>query len=516
MKFLTAGLMHVTTSLDTAKCARKLANKEADGPNQEKIFSKLVTAIASTRYGADHGVEANIDYQTFRRQVPFSSPETVQPYLDTMIKGAPDELWPGRCQTLFRTNGATTGTPRTLPLTDAALDHFHRSAYQVVLMHTVASGHAGVFHGRHLFLSESGVTESGDNDLPTILTATMPRWTEKHLFEPGQNIASIADREARIEQTVTRAMGQDITLIAGTPSTLVRFLQEVIRQMSRGGRSIRNLTDVWPNLECVVHTGGSAAPHIEDLTQGFGKRVVLREVLALSEAVVAAHDGNPDGALRLLDDVGVLFEFMPLPAKPDDHAQALPSSGVRAGADYELVVTTPSGLCRYRTDEVVRIASTKPPRLVYRGRRSLALPLGSGVVFDRDLTEVIAKVCRRHFWSLEAFHVNPLPSGNNSRHEWWIELKPPCKETPISRIIEEELDEGLRSICPAYLEQRESHALDAPLVRLITPGVFGLCRKELGRANSEHAYAVCRPDRQVADQLMEYAGLQADQSPVIG
>lgn len=516
MKFLTAGLMHVTTSLDTAKCARKLADKEADGPNQEKIFAKLITGMASTRYGADHGVEAGMDYQTFRRQVPFSNRETIQPYLDATIKGAPDELWPGRCNRTFRSNGATTGHARQLPLTDAALDHYRRAAYQTVLMHTAVAGHAGVFHGRHLYLSETGAAESGDHDLPSILTTTMPRWTEKHLFEPGQDIAAIADRDTRMAETVARAVRQDITLIAGTPSTLVRFIEEVIRFMSKGGRSIRNLTDVWPNLECVICTGSFSAPHLEDLTQGFGRRVLLREVLTFSEGVVAAHDGSPDGALRLLDDVGVFFEFMPLPAKPDDHNQALPSSGVRAGADYELVVTTPAGLCRYRTDEVVRFVSAKPPRLIYRGRRSLALPLGQSFVLDRDLTEVMAKVCRRHNWSLEAFHVNPLPSGDGSRHEWWIELKPPCKETPISRIIEEELDEGLRTICPAYLEQRESHVLDAPLVRLITPGVFRLCRRDIGRANGEHTYAVCRPDRLVADQLMQYAGLQADQAPVIG
>jgi hypothetical protein len=516
MKYLTEGIMHVTTSLDTAKCARRMADKEADGPNQEKVFSKLVPIIAGTRYGAEHGVDAGSDYQTFRRQVPFSSPETVQPYIDAMVQGAPDELWSGRSHTTFRTNGATTGTPRILPLTDAARDHFQRAAYQVALMHTAASGHAGVFHGRHLLLSESGSSESGDNDLASVLTANMPRWTEKHLFEPGQAIASIADRKTRIEKTATRAMSQDITLIAGTPSTLVEFIGEVIRQISQGGRSIRNLTDIWPNLECVVHTGGAATPHIEDLTQGLGKRVMLREVFTLSEAVVAAHDGSSDGALRLLDDVGVFFEFLPLSAKPDDHKQALPSSGVRPETDYELVVTTPSGLCRFRTDEVVRIVSTQPPRLTYRGRRSLALPLGTDTLLDRDLTEIMARVCRRHNWSIEAFHVNPLPAGKITRHEWWIELKPPCKETPISRIIEEELDEGLRSICPAYLEQREAHALDTPLVRLITPGVFGLCRKELGRENSEHAYPVCRPDRQVADQLMQYAGLQADQSPVIG
>ncbi len=516
MKFLTAGLMHVTTSLDTAKFARRSGDLKASGPNQDKAFSKLVAGLSSTRYGADHGVEPGLDIQTFRRQVPLANAESIQPYLDATLKGAPDELWPGRCQRVYRTNGATSGDLRQLPLTDAILSHFRKAAYQIVLMHTAAAGHAGVFHGRHLYLSGSGALNAGDNDLSSILTATMPRWTEKFLFEPGQDIASIVDRETRMAQTITRAVEQDITLIGGTPLTLVRFIEGVITHMSQGGRSIRNLTDVWPNLECVIHTGSSATPHLDDLNQGLGRRVLLREVFATSEAVVAVHDGSPDGSLRLLDDNGVFFEFLPLQAKPDDHNQALSSSGIRIGADYELVVTTPSGLCRYRTDEIVRITSVQPPRLLYRGRRSLALPLGPTALYDRDLTEVIAKVCRRHNWSLEAFHVNPLQIGERTCHEWWVELKPPCKETPISSFIEEELDETLRSSSPDYLKQRESRDLDSPQVRLITPGVFNLCRKDIDRANGEHTYAVCRPDRQVADQLMQYAGLQADQSPTIG
>ena len=510
MKFLTAGLMHVTTGLETARYARRLSDPAAGVRHQEKVLQQLIAGLAKARYGIEHGVEAGMDDQSFRRNVPLATAQSIQPYVDAVIGGAPDELWPGRCRHFVRTNGGTAGPPRQLPLNDSILEHYHEAAYQIALMHTAGTGHAGVFHGRHVYLAETASLRTGQADLPGILTETMPRWTEKFLFVPGQETASIVDRDARIQKTAEEALSQDITLLAGSPRTLIRFTEAVLAQTSAAGRPIRTLTDAWPNLECVIHGGHSVIPYLEALTQRIGRRVVMSEVFAITEAIVAAQDGKPDGALRLLDDTGVYFEFLPLHAKPEDQKQALPLSAIRAEVDYELVVTTPAGLCRYRTDEIVRFVSAKPPRLIYRGRRSLALQLGNTLLMDRDLNDIMAKVCRRHNWVPEGFHVNPLHTESGDCHEWWVELKPPCRETPISKIIEEELDDGLRTTSHAYLEHRESGALHPPIVRLITPGVFELCRKEIGRQNGEHSFPVARSDRQVAEQLMQYAGVQAD------
>lgn len=510
MKFLTAGLMHLTAGLETARFARRLKDHEAHRIHQEKALQNLIAALVKSRYGVDHGVKVGMDGLAFRQNVPLATAASIHPYLEATLTGAPGELWPGRCRNFVRTNGASAGTPRLLPLTDGILDHYQRAAFQVALLHTTDAGHAGVFHGRHVYLSETASAKTGETDLPAVLTATMPRWVEKFLFEPGPEVASIGERVARLQETASRALNLDITLLAGSPRSLIRFSEVVFELAAAGGRPIRTLTDLWPNLECVIHGGSSITPCLETLTQRFGRRVLVREVFALTEAIVAAQDGNPDGALRLLDDTGVYFEFLPIRARADDQKQALPLSGVRVGLDYELVVTTPGGLCRFRTDEIVRFVSTKPPRLHYQGRRSVALQLRESTLLDRDLNEVMARVCRRHNWVPEGFHVNPLRVETNDRYEWWVELKPPCRETPISKIIEEELDEGLRASCPAYRENREKGLLQAPLVRLITPGVFELCRKEIGRQNGEHAFPVSRPDRNVAEQMMQYAGMQAE------
>jgi len=507
MKFLTAGLMHVTAGLETAKFARRLVDAKGTEAVQKRVYAKLLTGLAASRYGRDLGIESGLEYQDFRRHVPMATADSIQPYVDSALKGTPDELWPGRCRRHVHTNGAVTGNRRELPVTDQGLNHFRTAAFHTALMHTANVGHAGIFHGKHLYLAATADEGAG---LAATVIGNLPRWTAKFLFEPGKQISSIPDWSQRLEATVERAINQDITLIAGTPIELVQLIEAIIRRVSGEGRTIRHLSDIWPNLECVIHGGSPVAPYIDDLNEGLGRRVALREVFLTSEAAVAAHDGSPNGALRVLDNTGVFFEFLPLHAKSDDQKQALPLSGVKAGRDYELIVTTPSGLCRYRTDELVQFVSAAPPRLIYRGRRSLTLPAGDGFIADQDLSDAIARVCRNHHWTLEDFHVSPLDTDKYGRHEWWIELRPPCRETPISKLIEEELDEALRASCKAYLDRRASGEQAPPVVRLITPGVFEICRKEIGRDRGNHRYAISRPDRQIAEQLMQYAGVSAN------
>jgi hypothetical protein len=359
-----------------------------------------------------------------------------------------------------------------LPVTNLGLEHFRTAAFHTALLHTVNVGHASVFHGRHLYLA-------GMADLSTTIAGDLPRWTEKYLFEPGKEVYSIPDWPERLNAAIDRAIAQDISLIAGTPHDLVQMIEAIIRKVSNEGRAIRNLCHIWPNLECVVFWERPVAPYVDDLKEGLGRRV-------------AAQDGKSDGGLWVLDDTGVFFEFLPIHEKTNDQKQALPLLGVKAGKDYELVVTTPSGLCRYRTDEMVQFMSASPAQLVYRGRRSLALPVGESFISDHDLTDAMTKACRRHNWSLEGFHVSPFGKEKFGRHEWWLELKLPCKETPISELIEKELDGALRSSCKPYFDQRASGDQAPPLVRLITPGVFDLCRKEIGRDSSNHRYAVGR------------------------
>jgi hypothetical protein len=186
--------------------------------------------------------------------------------------------------------------------------------------------------------------------------------------------------------------------------------------------------------------------------------------------------------------------------------KAVPIWGVRAGVDYALVLTTPAGLARYVTGDVVRFISTEPARIVYVGRTKLQLSAFGENVTERDLTEVLLAVCRRNGWTIVNFHVAPLFASSITgrslgRHEWWVELKPGTVLTPTGPIMAPELDMGLKHMNDDYETKRNNGGMEAPFVRLVMPGVFEQWMNHHGKWGGQNKMPRCRNDRLIADEL---------------
>ena len=336
---------------------------------QKAAFSSLLASLARTRIGHAHGLDAGLAYTDFRATVPLRTYEDFIPWIERSKAGEPDVLWPGRCHYFAVSSGTTAGRTKYLPVTDALLGHFRRAGLDSLGLYANRAGGSRVFRGRHLFLGGSTALAplpSGgwSGDLSGITARNLPGWAERHLYEPGAEVALIEDWPAKIEAIAARTAGRNITLIAGLPSWLLVFAE---RLRSRTGRA--TLREVWPRLECIVHGGVPLGPYRDELLRAAGSGVSLHEVYPASEGFIAAQESAPEDGLRLLTDVGILYEFLPLSRY--DEAQrsrlgreTLTLREVQPDVDYVLVMTTPGGLCRYVIGDVVRFVSTEPPRLV--------------------------------------------------------------------------------------------------------------------------------------------------------
>jgi hypothetical protein len=139
--------------------------------------------------------------------------------------GEADVLWPGACQIYATTSGTAGGSPRYIPVTEAMLAHFRYAGLNSVLWYTVRSGNARVFRGRHLQVGgstaltpipESAPFEAYAGELSGIAALNLPGWVEKHLHEPGAEVAQIADWDEKVAAVTERTSGLDITLAAST------------------------------------------------------------------------------------------------------------------------------------------------------------------------------------------------------------------------------------------------------------------------------------------------------------
>ena len=150
-------------------------------------------------------------------------------------------------------------------------------------------------------------------DRSGIAALNLPRWMEKHLYEPGTEIAQIADWSTKIAAITRRTAHADISLLAGIPNWVL-LLAEAQLADGAGGKPRANLQEIWPRLECFVHGGVPVAPFHDQLRRMLGPNVNFHEVYPASEAFIAAQDADASAGLRLIADAGVFFEFVPMAA----------------------------------------------------------------------------------------------------------------------------------------------------------------------------------------------------------
>ncbi len=514
----------------TASTEWKLRKKNA-ATAQDKAFAALIPKYGATTFWRDVGIDAGMPYARFQSKVPLQTYEQLAPAIRRMKHGESDVLWPGQCALFARTSGTSSGEPKHLPVTEEMLAHFHQGGLDALLYYTVRVKHAGVFRGRHLLVggatalapvAEANGHEAYIAELDGIAALSAPAWADRHLFEPGAEATKLADWEARLDAIINRTCHCDISLLAGIPTWILQLAKELRERCANSRQPVAHLQLLWPNFECFVHTGVPVAPYAAQLRETLGPTVKLHEIYLAAEGFVAAQDSDAAGSgLRVMADLGVFFEFLPMTEYDETRVQqlgakAVPLADVKVGLDYALVMSTPAGLARTLLGDVVRFVSTKPHRLIYVGRTALQLNAFGERVMEKEVTDALVAVCERHQWTIVNFHVAPLlaTGGHTSqvrgRHEWWVELKPGTVVTPIGPQIAAELEAEVQRACPEYAAKRKAGVMDSPTVRLVMPGVFEHWLRYRQRWGGQNKLARCRSDRLLADELAQITNFARD------
>ncbi len=503
----------------TARFGRRLKTPGRSVAAQQTAFTQLMAQIALTEFGRAHGLEAKTTYAQFRDQVPPRAYDFFQPLIVRMAAGAADVLVPGQCHFFVETAGTTGPAPKLLPVPEAMLAHYRQGLRDSLFHYAHRIGHSGVFLGRQVHIGAStAVTEKQGayrTSLDGILTLCLSPWAEANLRSPPGAIAQKPEGAGKIDATARAMLRRDVTLVGGTPALICALALAAREAASMGKQRMTHLQAVWPNLECCLHTGAPLGLFGDALRASLGPTVNFHEVYAAAEGIFAAQDGSKPTTLRLLADAGVFFEFLPLASYHEATVEragglCLPLEKVQPGTDYVPVVTTPAGLCRYVTGDIVRFTSVDPPRLQFVGRAALALNSLGERVNERELTEVLRTVCTRNGWQAIAFHVAPYAQRIAAAqvvngHEWWLELGTHTMKTPTANVLAPEFDAELARRNPDYAMRRKKNLLDPPQVRLVMPGVFERWATEQRKTASASKLPRCRSDRLIADQLAALA-----------
>lgn len=471
---------------------------------QARIRARLVAELAHLPVGRARGLDrlprdARLA-DAFRSEVPFSGYADLEPLIARVACGEPDVMFPGRAVALAVTSGTTSSGAageRLIPQSRALLAH-HRAGGAAALSRLRRTAGGGIADGRMLLMG--GSTDLRNNahgvpqgDLSGIVVSLIPRLLWR-MYEPGREIALIADWEAKLAAMTVRTAHADLTLASGIGSWLLALFAAVCRQ-----RGVARVSEAWPRLRAVIHGGHAIEPLVGQFRHHLPDSTLMQEVYPASEAFIAVGrrpwrlgDGAP-GPLELLCDHGVLLEFC-----PDDDprpAACVGPEAIEAGRIYRVTVTTPGGLVRWQMGDLVR--GVEPGLVRFAGRTKTRISVfGEHVEGDLLAAAVAASGARLSHYTVAP--VLPAPGAQRGAHEWLVQ--PATDAAFDAAAFSAAIDAHLRAHCADY-DAHRTVQLDPPLVTVLPAGTFERWLAAHGKLGGQHKVPQAWPDRSLADRL---------------
>ena len=469
--------------------------------SQKATLRRLLYAGSKTIFGRERGISPSDSYAAFASRVEACSYEPFRPWVERMLAGERDILWPGVCRRFAQSSGTSGGKSKYIPLPGASLNgcHYAGAAYSVASYLRFHPG-SHLFGGKNFILGGSYANElqglpSGVRvgDLSASLIDRINPLA--NLFRiPDKKTALLADWQVKLPRLARAAAKADVRSISGVPSWFLTVLREVLA--ITGADSVH---DVWPRLEVFFHGGIAFGPYREQYRAVTDpSRMRYWENYNASEGFFAVQETPGSPAMGLLMNAEVFYEFLPLGAD-----RAIPSWEVIPGEVYELVITSSNGLWRYRLGDTVRVESVSPLTITIAGRTKSFINAFGEELMVYNAEAAMARAAAATGAEVADYTAAPVYAGDRTRgrHQWLIEFSrlPSCGIAEFGRILDLELQKENSD----YQAKRAGGIfLDPPEIIPARRGVFTRWLASTGKLGGQRKVPRLSNDRSVMDSLL--------------
>lgn len=407
---------------------RRNARKGVEYRHQLESLRFLLESAKNTKFGlyySFHNFVSKPDMvSSFQKNVPISSYELFyENWLKETIAGANDHTWKGKIK-YYALSSGTTGSPsKRIPVTLEMIRSFQRTSMrQLSILHelklpenfysasilTVGGSTKLVKKGKHIEGDLSGILKKHTSLILTPFT------------RPGNRIASVKDWNEKLKLIIEKAPKWNIGIIAGIPSWCILLMERIVEHYK-----LRNIHEIWPNLEVYVHGGVFMEPYIGRLEKISGKKVNLLDTYLASEGYFAYQKSLHSKGMKLLLNNGIFFEFVPFNSDYFDENgelinqhDAFTISQVKEGVDYALLISTNAGLWRYLIGDLVRFTDVNSYEIKITGRIKQFLSLcGEHLSLD-NINQALLAVSKEMNINVSEYTI--FADAENSQHNWFI------------------------------------------------------------------------------------------------
>jgi hypothetical protein len=218
------------------------------GETQRSILQNLVSQATPTTFGKDHGFGDIRSYEDFKRQVPIKDYEDLKFYVERVVAGESDILWPGKPAYFAKTSGTTSGT-KYIPISKESVPNHINGARNALLSYVHETGKSAFLDGGLIFLSGSPELDEKagikTGRLSGIVNHHVPAYLRSNQ-KPSYTTNIIEDWEEKLERIIDETINTDMTLISGIPPWAQMYFDRI---QARTGKKIK---DVFPNFSMFV------------------------------------------------------------------------------------------------------------------------------------------------------------------------------------------------------------------------------------------------------------------------
>lgn len=471
---------------------------------QQNLWKRLIREASGTEFGRLYGFDSLRHSDDFKQRIPVHTYETLKPYIQRVMRGEQNVLWPTEIKWFAKSSGTTSDKSKFIPVSFEALDECQfKGARDLMTIYCHNNPGTKIFEGKSLMIGGSHELNKLDKDsyfgdLSAVLMNNLPFWVNL-LRTPKPEIALMSNWESKLEKMAQSTLSVDVTSISGVPTWTMVLMNRLIEL--KGADSI---LDIWPNLELYMHGGVGFDPY----RRPFHKLIPTSSMKYLetynaSEGFFGMQDSmESTGDMLLMTDYGIYYEFMPVSEIGKENPKTLTLEEVELDKNYAIIISTNAGLWRYKVGDTVMFTSLNPYRIRISGRTKLFInAFGEELMID-NAEKALSEACKRTNSLIREYTAAPiyLKNGEAGAHQWLIEFE---RQPDDLQRFQYELDQLLMSVNSDYEAKRNGNlALNPPQIEVCTEGTFYNWMKHKGKLGGQNKVPRLSNDRKIVEEIL--------------
>tara|TARA_Y100000389_G_scaffold203801_1_gene253547 strand:+ start:2286 stop:3770 length:1485 start_codon:yes stop_codon:yes gene_type:complete len=466
--------------------------------SQEKTFQKLIATARETTFGRDHNFRSIKTPADFFQFVPIRDYEELSPYIDRMVAGEENILWPGKPIYFSKTSGTTSGA-KYIPITKESMPTHITAARDALLNYIYRTGKTGFLKGKQIFIQGSPKLEDKKGvalgRLSGIVAHYVPRYLQKSRM-PSWETNCIEDWEHKVDTIVEETLTKNMTLIGGIPSWVQMYFEKLKKKTNK------NVGDIFKDFSLLVYGGVNFEPYKSVFNNLIGRKVDTIELFPASEGFFAYQDLTEQDGLLLLLNNDIFYEFIRVDQIQQENPKRYLLHEIELGVNYALIISTSAGLWAYNIGDTVLFVSKTPFRLVVTGRIKHFISAFGEHVIGKEVETALKKATEGTDIRVREFTVAPQvkPEKGLPYHEWCIEFDLPPNDIEA---FEKVLDQEMEKQNVYYQDLIQGKVLRKLVIKPVAKQGFEAYMKSIGKLGGQNKVPRLSNDRKIADALQK-------------